>query len=54
MVTPGQVIEPDSVNHKIYNQLYTKVYLKMYPGLAKAYENNKNFYLDVQKYQKKS
>lgn len=52
MVTQGKVIRPNEVNHKIYNQLYKKVYLKMYPGLAKAYENNKNFYLDVQEFQK--
>ena len=49
MVYPGQSVMPNEKNHKVYDTLYKKVYLKMYPSLAKVYINNKNFYLDMQK-----
>lgn len=53
MVIPGQTIEPNTINHQIYDSLYKKVYLKMYPSLAKVYQNNKNFFLDTEELLKK-
>lgn len=47
MIQNGQCIQPDMSNHKIYDMLYKKVYLKMYPSMKKVYQSSKNFYLDV-------
>lgn len=47
MIQSGQCIKPDMSNHKIYDMLYKKVYLKMYPSMKKVYQSSKNFYLDV-------
>lgn len=47
MVRHGDMILPDNHNHKIYEELYRKVYLKMYPSMRKVYQNSKDFYLDM-------
>lgn len=47
MVKKEQIITPDSRNHEIYNKLYKKVYLQMYPSMKKVYNSCKNFYLDT-------
>lgn len=47
MVKTGEKILPNKKNHEIYNALYHKVYLKMYPSMAQVYQNSKDFYLDM-------
>lgn len=46
MVVPGDVIPYDKGNHEIYDRLYKKVYLKIYPSLKTVYNNCKHFYLE--------
>lgn len=46
MVKQGMVVKPNAENHRIYDDLYRKVYLKMYPSMAKLYQNIKDFYLE--------
>jgi sugar (pentulose or hexulose) kinase len=48
MVPLGECIAPDAANHEIYDELYKKVYLRMYPSMSGVYKNTKNFYLDVE------
>jgi sugar (pentulose or hexulose) kinase len=45
MYKEGDLIEPDFNNHAIYEKLYQKVYLKMFPSLKQVYENCKDFFL---------
>ena len=47
MVEKTEVIHPDMKNHEVYNKLYKKVYLKMYPSLKGVYNSCKDFYLDT-------
>ena len=45
MVKTGQIIHYDKHNFETYDELYKKVYLKMYPSLKSIYNNCKHFYL---------
>ncbi len=47
MVKRTEIIQPDMKNHKTYDELYHKVYCKLYPSLKKVYNSCKNFYLDT-------
>lgn len=47
MVKEGTRIDVNPKNHEIYDRLYKKVYLKMYPSLKKIYRNCKDFYLNT-------
>lgn len=47
MVSLGKEIMPIKANHDVYEKLYKKVYLKMYPSLKNVYKESKDFYLDL-------
>lgn len=38
MTRIGRTVEPEPENHKIYDELYRRVYLKMYGRLKPLYE----------------
>ena len=38
MTRVSQTFEPDPENHKLYDELYKRVYLKMYKRLQPLYE----------------
>lgn len=38
MTRISRTFEPDTENHKLYDELYNRVYLKMYPRLAPLYK----------------
>ena len=38
MTRPGRVFHPIAANQKIYDQLYRRVYLKMYQQLQPMYQ----------------
>ena len=38
MTHTGECFEPNTANHQIYNELYQRVYLKMYSQLKPLYE----------------
>jgi len=38
MTHPGEAFEPIAENHKIYDELYTRVYSKMYDRLQPLYD----------------
>lgn len=45
----GKTYRPDKKSHEIYDLLYKKVYLNIYPSLKKVYKDCKDFYLLVNK-----
>lgn len=49
MVKPGIVFKPNIKNAKIYDRIYKKVYLKMYPSLAKIDKDIKDFCVESRK-----
>jgi ribulose kinase len=42
MTRTGESSEPNTANHQIYNELYQRVYLKMYSQLKPLYEEIRN------------
>lgn len=46
MVKHATIVKPNQENHRIYDDLYHNVYLKMYPSMAKVYQNIKDFFLE--------
>lgn len=48
MVKPGIILEPNKEHAIMYDRLYHKVYLKLYPSLKKEYFELKKFFLDYE------
>lgn len=46
LVKKGETIKPRKGAHKVYDDLYHNVYLKMYPSLKDVYRDIKDFYID--------